>query len=108
MSTAHLLQSAKLALDTGHEEKTVLACLLHDIAICGLIRADHGYWGEQLIAPYVDPEISWAVRAHQALRFFPDDSVGYEYPQAYTQWFGADYQPELVLDQFGCVVARFG
>jgi hypothetical protein len=99
MSKAHLLQSAKLALDTGHEEKIVLACLLHDIAVCGLIRADHGYWGEQLIAPYVDPEISWAVRAHQALRFFPDESVGYEYPEAYAKWFGADYEPEPYIQE---------
>jgi len=99
MSKAHLLQSAKLALDTGHEEKIVLACLLHDIAVCGLIRADHGYWGEQLIAPYVSPEISWAVRTHQALRFFPDDSVGYEYPEAYAKWFGADYEPEPYIQE---------
>ncbi len=58
----------------------VLACLLHDIAIVSFIRCDHGYWGAQMIEPYVDEEVAWAVKTHQALRFFPDESVGYGYP----------------------------
>ena len=87
----HLLQSAMLALKSGLEEKVVLACLLHDIANGALIRTDHGYWGAQLIEPYVSEEISWAVRYHQALRFFPDESVGYEYPQAYVRFWGEGY-----------------
>ena len=45
----HLLQSAKLAMQAGLDEKVILACLLHDIANGGLIRADHGYWGAQLV-----------------------------------------------------------
>src|SRR5919201_6929496 len=45
----HLLQSANLARKAGHNEKVILACLLHDIAVAGLIRADHGYWGAQLV-----------------------------------------------------------
>jgi hypothetical protein len=90
----HLLQSATHALKAGMSEKVVTACLLHDIAILGFIRADHGYWGAQLIEPYVDEEISWAIRAHQALRFFPDESVGYTYPEMYVRLFGADYKPE--------------
>jgi len=57
-----------------------LACLLHDIAIAGFIRSDHGYWGAQLLEPYVDEEVAWAIRYHQALRFFADESVGYRYP----------------------------
>src|SRR5690348_14041765 len=77
-STAHLLQSATHALKAGHNEKVVMACLLHDVAVVSFIRCDHGYWGAQMIEPYVDEEVSWAVRAHQALRFFPDASVGYE------------------------------
>jgi hypothetical protein len=93
-TTAHLLQSAALALKAGHEEKVILACLLHDIGIAGFIRCDHGYWGAQLIEPYVDEEVTWAVRMHQALRFFPDESVGYEYPAMYVQLFGPDYRPE--------------
>ena len=84
-STNHLLQSGALALKNGHSEKVVLACLLHDIAVVGFIRCDHGYWGAQMIAPYVDEEVSWAIRTHQALRFFPDESVGYDYPDMYTQ-----------------------
>jgi hypothetical protein len=90
----HLLQSARLALINGQSEKVIMACLLHDIAVCGFIRGDHGFWGEQMIAPYVDEEISWSVRVHQALRFFPDETVGYTYPEAYTKYFGSDYKPD--------------
>jgi hypothetical protein len=90
---AHLLQSAMLALKQGHEEKVVLACLLHDISMAGFIRGDHGYWGAQLVEPYVDEEVTWAIRAHQALRFFPDESVGYHYPESYVRLFGEDYVP---------------
>jgi len=89
----HLCQSAKLALDAGHEEKVVIACLLHDISNGALIRTDHGYWGAQMIAPYVTEEVAWAVKYHQALRYFADESVGYEYPEAYRRFFGPDYVP---------------
>jgi hypothetical protein len=89
----HLLQSAKLALSLGLDEKVVLACLLHDIANGALIRADHGYWGAQLVEPYVSEEVSWSIRQHQALRFFPDPSVGYAYPEAYLRFFGPEYTP---------------
>src|SRR5712692_3220317 len=75
----HLLQSARLAMKNGVSEKVVLACLLHDIAIAGFIRSDHGYWSAQLLGPYVDEEVAWGIRYHQALRFFPDESVGYRY-----------------------------
>ena len=68
----HLLQSANLAQKNGLSEKNILACLLHDVAVAGFIRSDHGYWGAQMIEPYVDEEVSWAIRVHQALRFFPD------------------------------------
>ena len=91
---AHLLQSANLAQKNGLSDKMVLACLLHDVAVAGFIRADHGYWGAQLVEPYVDEEVSWAIRAHQALRFFPDESVGYEYPENYRTLFGEDYRPD--------------
>ncbi|MFT5440159.1 MAG: hypothetical protein ACI9MJ_002028 [Alphaproteobacteria bacterium] len=90
----HLLQSANLAQKNGLPEKMVLACLLHDVAVTGFIRSDHGYWGAQLIEPYVDEEVCWAVRAHQCMRFFPDESVGYEYPSNYIRMFGEDYKPE--------------
>ena len=98
-SLNHLLQSASLALKNGHNEKVVLACLLHDIGVASFIRCDHGYWGAQMIEPYVDEEVSWAVRMHQALRFFPDSSVGYEYPQMYINNFGADYKPEPYIQR---------
>jgi hypothetical protein len=91
---SHVLQSARLARLGGHPDKVVLACLLHDISVMGFIRSDHGYWGEMMVAPYVDEEIAWAIRAHQILRFFPDPSVGYEYPEMYVQLFGEGYRPE--------------
>jgi len=53
----HLLQSAKSALDAGHDEKIVIACLLHDISNGALLRTDHGYWSAQLVAPYVTEAI---------------------------------------------------
>ena len=95
----HVLQSARLARNNGMEEKVVLACLLHDICVSNLIRTDHGYWCAQMIRPYVDEEIAWAIEAHQALRFFPDESVGYAYPEAYIRFFGADYKPEPYIYQ---------
>ena len=93
-SASHLLQSAKLAMDNGEDEKIVLACLLHDISVYGLLRTDHGYWDAQLIGPYVDEEVRWAIEKHQSLRFFADKDFDYEYPEAYIEYFGADYKPE--------------
>jgi len=98
-SNQHLLQSANLAQKNGLPEHMVLACLLHDIAVNGFIRSDHGYWGAQMIEPYVDEEVSWAIRAHQALRFYPDESVGYAYPDNYRRMFGADYEPEPYIQR---------
>ncbi|MFN8521589.1 MAG: HD domain-containing protein [Chloroflexota bacterium] len=95
----HLLQSARLALKDGHDEKIIIACLLHDIATVGFIRADHGYWGAQLVEPYVDEEVSWAIRAHQVLRFYADESVGFTYPEAYLRLFGEDFQPEEYIQE---------
>jgi hypothetical protein len=95
----HLLQSAKTALDAGQSETVIIACLLHDIANGALLRTDHGYWGAQMIAPYVSEEVCWAVQQHQALRYFADESVGYQYPDAYNQFFGADFDPPEYLHQ---------
>ena len=84
--------------ETASPEKIITACLLHDIGVVGFIRADHGYWGAQLIEPYVDEEVSWAIRVHQALRFYPDESVGYTYPEQYVRNFGADFKPEPYIE----------
>ena len=93
----HLLASGKRALDDGHDEKIVLACLLHDISNGCLIRPDHGYWSAQIVAPYVDEEVAWAIKYHQALRYVPDPEVGYGYPESYDRFFGTDYQiPEYI------------
>jgi hypothetical protein len=100
-STAHLLQSATHALKAGHDEKVILACLLHDIGVVSFIRCDHGYWGAQMIEPYVDEQVCWAVKTHQALRFFPDESVGYTYPDMYLTLFGSDYEPApYIVDEY--------
>ena len=98
-SSQHCLQSANHALQTGQPERTVMACLLHD-TVQQLIKADHGYWGAQIYAPYVDERISWGVQYHQALRFYPDESVGYEYPyDLYNRIFGEDYVPPDYIQQ---------
>jgi hypothetical protein len=94
----HLLQSANLAKKNGLPEKIITACMLHDIGVVGFIQADHGYWGAQLLEPYVDEEITWAIRMHQALRFYPDESVGYTYPEQYVRNFGPDYKPEPYIE----------
>lgn len=95
----HVLQSARLAKINGMDEKIIMACLLHDICVSNLIRTDHGYWCAQMVKPYVTEEVSWAIMAHQALRFYPDLSVGYEYPEAYIGFFGAEYKPEPYIEQ---------
>ena len=97
LTRRHLLVSAKRAMDDGMSEKVVLACLLHDISNGALIRPDHGYWSAQLIAPYVDEEVAFAVRYHQALRYIPDEAMGYAYPPSYDRFFGADYTPPAYL-----------
>jgi hypothetical protein len=90
---AHLLQSAALAKKRGASEEIILACLLHD-AGQGLMTTDHGWWGAQIIEPYVSERVTFAVKYHQALRFYPDPDVGYEYPESYFQTFGVDYVPQ--------------
>jgi hypothetical protein len=89
----HVLQSAAHALETGQPERTVFACLMHDVVL-DLIKVDHGWWGAQLVEPYVDERVSWGIRYHAPLRFYPDESVGYEYPEMYNRIFGHDYVPE--------------
>jgi HD domain len=93
----HMLQSAKVARENGLDEKVIMACLVHDIAIAGLLSSNHGYWGAQMVGPYVDEEVAWAIEKHEALRYYPDESAGYSYPQAYIDYFGPDYRPPEYL-----------
>ena len=95
----HLLQSARVARENGLDEKVIMACLLHDIAIAGLVSANHGYWGAQLVAPYVDEEVAWAIEKHEALRYYPDEAAGYSYPDAYIDYFGPDYRPPAYIQR---------
>jgi hypothetical protein len=89
----HVLQSATRAMKTGMSEEIILACLLHDVVL-NLVKVDHGWWGAQMLEPYVPERTSWAIRYHQALRFYPDPANGYEYPELYTRIFGKDYVPQ--------------
>ncbi|HKV05242.1 MAG TPA: HD domain-containing protein [Candidatus Acidoferrales bacterium] len=93
----HVLQSANLARKNGMSEEIILACLLHDV-VQEIIRTDHGWWGAQLFEPYVSEKVSFAIRYHQALRYYADPAVGYEYPDLYRQLFGADYVPPAYIE----------
>jgi hypothetical protein len=98
-STAnHVLQSANLAMKNGLSEEIILACLLHDV-VQELIRTDHGWWGAQLFEPYVPEKVTFAIRYHQALRYYADPSVGYEYPDLYRELFGFDYVPPNYIEE---------
>lgn len=88
----HVLQSAALAMKQGLSEEIVLACLLHDTAQA-VMKTDHGYWAASMYEPYVPEKVAFAIRYHQALRFFPDPEHGYEYPDLYKRLFGEDYVP---------------
>ena len=88
----HCLQSAALAMKNGLSEELILACLLHDTG-AELMRTDHGWWAAQLYEPYVSEKVAFAIRYHQALRFYPDKETGYEYPELYRYLFGVDYVP---------------
>jgi len=94
----HVLQSAALAMKNGMSEEIILACLLHDTAQ-PLMMTDHGYWAAQLYEPYVSEKVAFAIRYHQALRYFPDPAVGYEYPALYKNLFGEDYTPPPHIQQ---------
>ena len=71
--------------------------LAHDIGLA-VNRPDHGWRGAQMFEPYVTERVTWAIRYHQALRYFADSSVGYEYPEMYVQMFGKDYKPAAYIE----------
>jgi hypothetical protein len=93
----HVLQSANLAMKNGMSEEIILACLLHDV-VQEIMRTDHGWWGAQMFEPYVSEKVTFAIRYHQALRYYADPSVGYEYPELYRELFGADYVPPPYIE----------
>lgn len=93
----HLLQSADDARRAGAGEPEILACLLHDFGQA-LMRVDHGWWCAQLVEPYVSEEVAFAIRYHQSLRFYADESVGYSYPDLYVRIFGEGYVPEPYIE----------
>jgi hypothetical protein len=83
----HTMQSAARALKNGLPEDIVFACLLHDTGMA-LQRPDHGYVGAALYAPYVDEKVAWAIRYHQALRFFPDPPSDTNIPRCISIFSG--------------------
>jgi hypothetical protein len=93
----HVLQSANRAMKTGMTEEIIFACLLHDV-VQTLIKVDHGWWGAQMFEPYVSEKVTFAVRYHQALRFYEDPANGYEYPDLYRRTFGSDYKPDPYIE----------
>jgi hypothetical protein len=94
----HCLQSANRAMKNGMSEEIILACLLHD-TVQELIKVDHGWWSAQMYEPYVSPKVTFAIRYHQALRFYEDLEHGYHYPDLYRRMFGSDYKPEPYIEQ---------
>jgi hypothetical protein len=94
----HCLQSANRALKAGMSEDIILACLLHD-TVQELIKVDHGWWCAQMYEPYVSEKVTFAIRYHQALRFYEDKEHGYHYPDLYRRIFGSDYRPEPYVEQ---------
>lgn len=88
----HCMQSGNLAQKNGLDEELVLACLLHDLPLM-LMRSQHGFWAAQLFEPYISERAAFAIRHHAALRFFPDEETGYEYPDLYREMYGEDYVP---------------
>jgi hypothetical protein len=94
----HCLQSANHAMKNGMSEEVILACLLHD-TVQELIKVDHGWWSAQMYEPYVSEKVAFAIRYHQALRFYEDQEHGYSYPDLYRQIFGSDYKPEPYIQQ---------
>jgi hypothetical protein len=101
----HVLQSANRAMKNGMSEEIILACLLHDV-VQELIKVDHGWWGAQLFEPYVPEKTAFAIRYHQALRFYADPANGYEYPDMYRRIFGEDYRPEPYIEATYRMVRR--
>ncbi len=69
------------------DEDIVFACLVHDLSL-SLMRAEHGFWSAQMFEPYVSEKVTFAIRHHATLRFFPDQGAGYEYPELYRSMFG--------------------
>jgi len=43
--------------------------------------------------------VAWGIGDHAPLWFYPDDTVGYEYPEMYNRIFGEDYVPEPYITE---------
>lgn len=106
MGTAnHCLQSAAKARASGMADDIVFACLIHDLPMA-MMRSHHGFWSAQLFEPYVAEKVTFAVRHHASLRFFPDEQAGYYYPELYREMFGEDYVPPPYVQQEYAMVSK--
>src|SRR3984957_6139279 len=93
----HCLRSANRAMQNGMTEEIVLAFLLHD-TVQDLIKVDPGWWGAKMYEPYVSEKVSFAIRYHQALRFYENKEHGHEDPDLFPRVFGSDYKPEPYIE----------
>ena len=75
--------------------RSILACLLHDIGVVSFIRCDHGYWGAQLIEPYVDEEVSLGDEdCTRRCASFPTNRSATSIPTCTRDFSAPDYKPE--------------
>ena len=89
----HVLQSATRALKTGMSEEIVMACLLHDV-VQNLVKVDHGWWGAQMVEPYVTEKVSWAIRITRPCASTPTRPTATSIPSSTTRIYGKDYEPQ--------------
>jgi len=71
----------RVARENGLDEKVIMACLLHDIAIAGLVSANHGYWARNWSRPYVDEGGRLGHREARGAALLPDEGGGVQYPR---------------------------
>jgi len=78
-----------VARENGLDEKSHWRGLLHDIAIAGLVSANHGYWGAHWSRAYSGRGRSpGPIEKHEALRLLPRRGGGVQLPEAYIDYFG--------------------
>jgi hypothetical protein len=96
--TQHLCRAGQWAMNQKLPEPVVLACLLHDIGQ-SFMRTDHGFYGAQILRPYVSEETAFAIQYHQSLRFYADEKNGYRGPpDFYKLLFGENYKVDPYIE----------
>ena len=80
----HVLQSARLAQKNGMSEKIVPGLPAPRHRHQRLHPLGSRILGGPARRALRGPEVTFAIRYHQVLRFYPDESVGYRYPELYV------------------------